>query len=96
MHILLVKMSSMGDVLHTLPALTDAQNAIPELKVDWVLEPAFADISAWHPSVANTIALPLDNGEKIYVKHFIVATFQILNDKFKVKSMMPLLMPKVY
>ncbi len=29
MRVLIVKTSSMGDVLHTLPALTDAQQAIP-------------------------------------------------------------------
>ena len=32
MRVLIVKTSSMGDVLHTLPALTDAQQAIPGIK----------------------------------------------------------------
>lgn len=35
MRVLIVKTSSMGDVLHTLPALTDAQQAIPGIKFDW-------------------------------------------------------------
>ena len=34
MHVLIVKTSSMGDVLHTLPALTDAMHAIPDIKKD--------------------------------------------------------------
>ncbi len=38
MRVLIVKTSSMGDVLHTLPALTDAQQAIPGIKFDWVVE----------------------------------------------------------
>ena len=59
MHVLLIKMSSMGDVIHTLPALTDASRAIPDLKMDWVVEPAFADIPAWHPVVDQVIQMPL-------------------------------------
>lgn len=38
MRVLIVKTSSMGDVLHTLPALTDAAQAIPGIRFDWVVE----------------------------------------------------------
>lgn len=44
MRVLIVKTSSMGDVLHTLPALTDAQQAILWIKFDWVVEEGFAQI----------------------------------------------------
>ena len=85
MHILLVKMSSMGDLLHTLPALTDAQNAIPELTIDWLVEPAFADIPAWHPAVANTIPLPLRQWRKNIFKTLCSGDFsnfkQIIQSK---------------
>lgn len=47
----------MGDVLHTLPALTDAMHAIPNLEIDWVVEPAFANIPAWHPAVKKIIPI---------------------------------------
>ena len=36
MRVLIVKTSSMGDVLHTLPSLTDAARAIPGIRFDWV------------------------------------------------------------
>lgn len=36
--VLIVKTSSMGDVLHTLPALTDARAAYPEICFDWAVE----------------------------------------------------------
>ena len=39
MRVLIVKTSSMGDVLHTLPALTDAAQAIPGIRFDWVDPP---------------------------------------------------------
>ncbi|AKC32344.1 lipopolysaccharide heptosyltransferase RfaC [Candidatus Pantoea carbekii] len=51
MYVLIVKTSSMGDILHTLPALTDAIRAIPEICFDWVVEENFAQIPTWHPSV---------------------------------------------
>ena len=35
--VLIVKTSSMGDVLHTLPALTDAVQVFPALTFDWVV-----------------------------------------------------------
>lgn len=57
MRVLLVKMSSLGDVFHTLPALTDAQKAVPALTIDWVVEEAFAEVPTWHPVVRNTIAI---------------------------------------
>jgi heptosyltransferase-1 len=39
-------------------------NAIPNLEVDWVVEPAFADIPAWHPAVKNIIPIPLRQWRK--------------------------------
>ena len=54
MRVLVIKTSSMGDVLHTLPALTDANNIIKNIKFDWIVEDAFSEIPYWHPAV-NTI-----------------------------------------
>ena len=42
MHLLIVKTSSLGDVIHTLPALTDAVQYYPNLQCDWLIEEAFA------------------------------------------------------
>jgi heptosyltransferase-1 len=54
-HILIVKTSSLGDVLHTLPALSDAAAALPGLKCDWVVEESFTEVPAWHPAVEKII-----------------------------------------
>ena len=51
MKVCVIKTSSMGDVIHTLPALTDAQRAIPNLSIDWVVEENFAEIPRWHSAV---------------------------------------------
>jgi heptosyltransferase-1 len=55
MRVLIVKTSSMGDVIHTLPALTDAGHAIRGISFDWVAEENFAEIPAWHPLVNKII-----------------------------------------
>ena len=53
MRVLIVKTSSMGDVLHTLPSLTDAMRAIPGIRFDWVVEEGFAQIPPWHECGAS-------------------------------------------
>lgn len=59
MRVLLVKLSSLGDVVHTFPALTDAAAAIPGLELDWAVEEAFAPVARLHPAVRRVIEVPL-------------------------------------
>jgi heptosyltransferase-1 len=54
----------MGDVIHTLPAITDAAKHIPEIQVDWVVEKSFSEIPAWHPSVNRVIPVSLRKWRK--------------------------------
>ena len=49
----------MGDLIHTLPALTDAARQYPELAFDWVAEQSFAEIPSWHPAVEKVIPIQL-------------------------------------
>ena len=56
---LLVKLSSMGDIFHSFPALSDLQQARPDVELDWLVEPQFAGIAAWHPVVRDVLPLPL-------------------------------------
>jgi heptosyltransferase-1 len=53
--VLLVKMSSLGDVVHALAAVTEAKDHCPDLVFDWVVEEAFADIPAMHPAVDRVV-----------------------------------------
>ena len=57
MKILLVKMSSLGDVFHALPAVEDAYQQVPNLEIHWLVEEAFADIPNWHPAVIKVIPI---------------------------------------
>lgn len=64
MRVLLIKTSSMGDIIHTLPALTDAGHAISGISFDWVVEDSFADIPPWHPLVNKVIPVALRRWRK--------------------------------
>ncbi|MDH5541149.1 MAG: lipopolysaccharide heptosyltransferase I, partial [Rhizobacter sp.] len=44
MRVLIVKLSSLGDVVHSMPALQDIRAAFPDVTIDWVVEPAFAPL----------------------------------------------------
>lgn len=59
MRILIVKSSSLGDIIHTLPALTDAQRHDPTIRFDWVVEEPFVEIPRWHPATERVIPIAL-------------------------------------
>ncbi|MFD0667115.1 lipopolysaccharide heptosyltransferase I [Ramlibacter sp. MAHUQ-53] len=44
MRVLIVKLSSLGDVVQTLPVLHDIQGQFPQARIDWVVEEAFAPL----------------------------------------------------
>lgn len=54
----------MGDIIHTLPALTDAATAIPGIKFTWLVDDGFQEISAWHPAVEQVIPIALRKRNK--------------------------------
>ncbi len=62
--LLIIKMSSLGDVVHMLPALTEAVSNVPGLVVDWVVEEGFADIPNWHPAVRHVLPIGLRRWRK--------------------------------
>lgn len=66
MRVLVVKTSSMGDVLHTLPALTDAARQFPNIRFDWVVEESFAQIPGWHKSVDRVIPVAIRRWRKAW------------------------------
>jgi heptosyltransferase-1 len=57
--ILLVKTSSLGDVVHNLPVVGDLRAALPDVQIDWVVEHGFSAIPAMHAAVADVIPVSL-------------------------------------
>ena len=57
--ILLVRMSSLGDILHTFPAATDIRRARPDASLEWVVEEAYVPLVKMHPGVSRIIPIGL-------------------------------------
>jgi len=53
--ILFVKTSSLGDVVHHCPAVSEAARRVPGARIDWVVEEPFAEVAALHASVQSVI-----------------------------------------
>ncbi|MEW6639760.1 MAG: lipopolysaccharide heptosyltransferase I [Pseudomonadota bacterium] len=50
-NVLIIKTSSLGDVVHQMPAMTDLRRARPDTRLTWVVEEAFAPLARLHPAV---------------------------------------------
>ena len=57
--VLVVKLSSLGDVVHNMPAITDLARHRPSAHVAWAVEEAYVDLVRLHPAVAEAFAVPL-------------------------------------
>lgn len=86
MRVLIIKTTSMGDVIHTLPALTDAGLAIPGIVFDWVVEKPFAEIPAWHPRVQKVIPVEMRVWRRNILKGFFSPSFKSFRQQIKKSS----------
>ncbi len=55
MKILIVKMSALGDIIHTFPAVSDLLSEYPDAEIDWLCEEPFIDIARLHSGVSSVI-----------------------------------------
>lgn len=56
----------MGDLIHTLPAVSDIARHFPGVAVDWVAEEGFAEIPTWHPAVDTVIPVAMRRWRKAW------------------------------
>jgi heptosyltransferase-1 len=64
MKVLILKLTSMGDLMHALPALTEAEQNIRNISFDWVVDKAFSSVPGWHPAVDKIIKTDHRNWKK--------------------------------
>jgi len=62
--ILIVRTSSLGDLVHMLPAISDIARHVPGAQIDWLVEESFAQIPAWHPAVHEVIRVRIVAGAR--------------------------------
>lgn len=53
--ILFIKTSSLGDVIHHMPAVTEARRVRPQARLAWLVEEAFAPLVRLHPAVSEVV-----------------------------------------
>lgn len=59
--ILLIKLSAVGDVVHTIPVLNKLRRRYPAAQIDWLVTPAIAELLRHHPAINNVIEFPREN-----------------------------------
>jgi heptosyltransferase-1 len=66
--VLIVKLSSLGDVIHSMPAVMDIHAAFPHAQIDWVVERGFAPLAARCAAVHRVIPCELRRWRKSFFK----------------------------
>ena len=56
--ILLIKLSSVGDVVHALPVLVKLRQRYPAARIDWLVKPECADLVRCHPALSGFVGFP--------------------------------------
>jgi heptosyltransferase I len=64
MNILLVRVSSLGDVLHNMPIVADIRRHFPNAQIDWVVEEGYVSLVRLNPMVRNIIPFALRRWRK--------------------------------
>lgn len=54
---LVIKTSSLGDIIQTFPALAYLRDKFPEARIDWVVEAGYAELVRAHPAVTSVLAI---------------------------------------
>jgi heptosyltransferase I len=62
--ILLIKLSAVGDVVHTIPVLNALRRRYPSARIDWLVTPAIAELLRHNPAIANVIEFTRDDWSK--------------------------------
>ena len=87
MRVLLVKLSSLGDVIHNLPVASDLARALPGVEIDWAVEAPYAEMVAMHPAIDKVIGVPLRALKKNLLsleawRRFLAARTQLSSQRY--------------
>ena len=73
-HILVVRLSSMGDILHTLPAVATLRRSFPAARITWAVKPRWATLLRDNPDVHDL--LPIEKPRLGLPRFDLVLDFQ--------------------
>lgn len=81
MKILIVRLSSLGDIVHTFPMITDIKKHFPESRIDWLTDQSFTGLVKIHPEIDNVIEIPL--------RAWLKSKFTLLKNFLQWKNSLP-------
>jgi heptosyltransferase-1 len=64
LRVLLVKTSSLGDVVHNFPVASDIRQKFPDASIDWIVEEPFVSLVQMHPEVRRVIPVAVRRWRK--------------------------------
>ena len=80
--ILIIRLSSLGDIVHTYPMVYDIKKNVPDCQIDWLVDEAFVDIVSLCPGINEAITVPL----RKWKKNKLQALFNFLLWKKSIKN----------
>ncbi len=83
-NILIIRLSSMGDIIHTFPMVFDIKDNYPDSKIDWLVDENFKDLIKLNKLVSNIIPIPLRKWKKNKLK-FLFSLYKWNKELNKVK-----------
>ncbi len=83
LRVLIVRTSSLGDLVHMLPAISDMVRHLPNVEIDWIVEEAFAEIPTWHPGVKNVIKVAHRRWRKAWWSKAVRAERRALSQRLR-------------
>jgi heptosyltransferase-1 len=70
--ILLIKLSAVGDVIHTIPVLNELRRRYPAAQLDWLVTPPIAELLRHNPAISNVIEFSRDDWSRpLSLKPFV-------------------------
>ena len=83
MNLLIVRTSSMGDLIHTWPAITELAKHYPNVSISWLAEENFAEIAGLHPAVVQVIPMALRKWRKTLFRQDTWREIKALRQRLK-------------
>ncbi|MFM9970231.1 MAG: lipopolysaccharide heptosyltransferase I [Burkholderiales bacterium] len=81
--ILIVKTSSLGDIVHNFPAISDIRRNLPNASIDWVVEEAYESLAKLHPAIRRAIPVAVRRWRGRPLKRETWAEVGVLHRLFK-------------